>query len=117
MLYGLPKVGLSVMFKIFGFGILRYAARSSKWNKVRKEFLKDNYRCASCGSDNDIEVHHIVPVHVDPSLELDKNNLIPLCAKSCHLLIGHLMDFKSWNVNVVQDCETMRSKINLRPYK
>lgn len=104
------------MFNIFGFGILRYAARSSKWNKVRKDFLKNNPRCAACGSDNDIEIHHIVPVHVDPSLELDTNNLIPLCAKSCHLLMGHLMDYKSWNVNVIKDCEYLKTQIQNRPY-
>jgi len=105
------------MFKIFGFGILRYATRSPKWSKVRKEFLKTNQICAACGTDKDLEVHHIVPVHINADLELDPSNLITLCSRPCHLLIGHLMDFKSWNPHVVSDAVFINLKIQQRPYK
>jgi hypothetical protein len=105
------------MFKIFNFGILRYAARSSKWSQVRKNHLKSNDKCAACGTDKDLEVHHIVPVHINADLELDPDNLITLCSRSCHLLIGHLMDFKSWNPHVIHDAKNICIKIKTRPYK
>lgn len=107
------------MFRILGinFGKIRYATRSPRWKKIRKDFLAQNKACAACGSSKDLEAHHIIPVHIDPSLELDSNNLIVLCSKSCHLLIGHLMDFRSWNSNVINDAKSLNSKIKLRPYK
>lgn len=105
------------MFNLFKNKVIRYASRSSLWGSIRKEFLSKNNQCAVCGRKKDLEVHHIIPVHVDPSLELDKDNLITLCANSCHILFGHLMDFKSWNPNVIKDCDTMRDKISARIYK
>ena len=49
--------------------------------------------------------------------ELDENNLITLCdGKSrCHLLFGHLLSWKSFNPNVVEDCKIWSEKINNRP--
>jgi len=70
----------------------------------------------ACGRKEDLEVHHIIPVHKDPSKELDPNNLITLCGKTCHLMFGHLMDYKSWNPNVEEDSELYLSKIKMRPY-
>jgi 5-methylcytosine-specific restriction protein A len=92
------------------------AKRSSEWSKVRKNHLSKHPKCQCCGRDEDIEVHHIVPVHVDPSKELDDDNLISLCAKYCHFTVGHLMDWKSWNTNVVNDSEQYLEKIKNRPY-
>lgn len=107
------------MFKILGlnFGKIRYATRSPRWKKIRKDFLAKNKVCAACGSSQDLEAHHIIPVHIDPNLELDSNNLIALCSKSCHLLIGHLMDFRSWNPSIIRDAKNLTLKIKSRPYK
>lgn len=105
-----------MIFSIFG-NKLRYATRSPKWKSVRKQHLDNHNFCAACGKQKDLEVHHIVPVHLNPDLELDPNNLITLCANSCHILFGHLMDFRSWNENVVKDCNDMSKKISNRPYK
>lgn len=49
-----------------------------------------------------MRVHHVVPFHVDPSRELDPSNLMTLCeAKkygiNCHLLVGHLGNWRRWN--------------------
>lgn len=105
------------MFNLFGNRTIRYASRSSLWGSIRKEFLLKNNKCAACGRKKDLEVHHIIPVHINPSLELDQDNLITLCASSCHILFGHLMDFKSWNPDVVKDCSDIRNKIINRIYK
>jgi 5-methylcytosine-specific restriction endonuclease McrA len=102
------------MFDFFKKNI-RYASRSSKWSSVRKDFLKKNPKCSACGKTNDIEVHHIVPVHINPELELNQENLIALCGKNCHIIFGHLMDFRSWNKDVIEDCKVYYNKVQNKP--
>lgn len=59
-------------------------------------------------------MHHVVPVHVDGSKELDEGNLLTLCAH-CHLLVGHLMLWASWNPAVREHCKAVRQAIMGRP--
>ncbi len=94
----------------------RYGGRSWKWKDVRKKHLETQNSCQACGREDNLEVHHIVPVHVDENKELDPTNLITLCGKTCHLMFGHLMDYKSWNPNVEEDSNLYLSKIKKRPY-
>ena len=96
---------------------LRYASRSSKWPALRREHMKKQPCCQACGSDRKPEVHHIVPVHLDPSRELDPSNLITLCDKWCHFVFGHLLDYRSWNKDVVTDARHYLEKRRIRPYK
>lgn len=94
--------------------------RSSKWPKMRREHLEKFPKCAACGKSEKLEVHHIVPVHVDASKELDGTNLITLCegkSLNCHLVIGHLCSFQSWNVDVAVDADTLLKKLEGRPKK
>jgi 5-methylcytosine-specific restriction endonuclease McrA len=103
---------------MFGFKkYLRYAYRSPKWSSVRKEHLKHNNVCAACGRDKKLEVHHIEPVHLNPDRELDPTNLITLCDNPCHFVFGHLMNYKSWNKDVVNDCEVYLNKVKNKPHK
>ena len=99
----------------FSFNKIRFATRSSKWPKVRKDYLEENPSCAACGRTRSLEVHHKLPVHLYPDLELDPSNLIGLCDNPCHLLFGHLMNYKSYNKNVVEDCEVYLNKVKNRP--
>jgi 5-methylcytosine-specific restriction endonuclease McrA len=94
---------------------LRYATRSYRWSEVRKQHLKEHPSCYACGKDKKLEVHHKVPVHISPELELDPSNLVTLCADPCHLLFGHLMNFKSYNKSVVEDCSVYLNKVKNRP--
>lgn len=94
---------------------LRYATRSSKWSTVRKQHLKENPFCLACGKNTKLEVHHKIPVHISPELELDPSNLVTLCADPCHILFGHLMNFKSYNKTVIEDCSVYLSKVKNRP--
>jgi hypothetical protein len=103
------------MFNIFTKKI-RFAIRSPRWQTVRKEHLKKQSKCQACGKNKDLEVHHIVPVHISPEQELDPSNLMTLCSNSCHIMFGHLMDFKSYNVKVKEDCAEWVIKIDNRPY-
>jgi len=38
---------------------IRFATRSPKWSKTRQQHLLENPLCANCGSQTDLEVHHI----------------------------------------------------------
>lgn len=91
--------------------------RSDKWPAIRKAFLEKSPLCAVCDSSKKIEVHHVKPFHEFPELELSPDNLITLCEgdTSCHLLYGHLKNFKSINVNVREDAQTWNHKIRYRP--
>lgn len=106
------------MWSVFSFSKkLRYAVRSPKWPSIRKEHIEKQPCCQACGSCKKPEVHHIIPVHVDPSKELDPDNLITLCDKYCHFVFGHFMNYKSWNENVENDAAWYFKRINSRPFK
>jgi 5-methylcytosine-specific restriction protein A len=81
--------------------------RSPKWGAVRKDWLAIHKHCAACGSSEKLQVHHKKPFHLYPELELDYENLITLCedpkGSECHLQIGHLGNWKSFNPNVETD--------------
>jgi 5-methylcytosine-specific restriction endonuclease McrA len=93
--------------------------RSSRWPAARKAWLILHPACAICGCLDNVAVHHKVPVHIDPSLELDQTNFITL-GESCptgnhHLLYGHLGRWASFNSTVEEDAFYWRAKILNRP--
>lgn len=91
--------------------------RSRLWREVRDRHLKENPECAVCGRRKNVVPHHVVPVHVDPSRELDPGNLISLCegpAFNCHLFFGHLRDWSSFNPEVREDAKIWREKTKTR---
>lgn len=56
---------------------------SKAWRQLSKLVLNERYYvCAMCGGDAAL-ADHIIPVRVDWSLRLDKDNIQPLC-ESCH---------------------------------
>ena len=82
--------------------------RSPKWERARRIHLATEGWCRYCGSVNDLQVHHMVPFHDDPSRELDPSNLITLCETSGvehHLIIGHFRNWKNFNPNVAEECK------------
>ena len=89
--------------------------RDSRWRKIRVKHVKENPRCAVCGSEINLSVHHIVPVHVDRSKELCEDNLITLCQNStmnCHFIFGHLLNWKKSNPNIVEDAKLWSKKLS-----
>jgi len=89
---------------------------SPEWRRVRRDFLKLYPRCEACGGKQRLEAHHIIPVHLKPSLELDVNNLITLCElHSHHLTFGHKMSYRSWNRTVREDAKNYRESVKTRP--
>ena len=90
--------------------------RSSKWKKVKTKHLKKNNYCACCLGKKNLEVHHVVPFNIAPDLELDSENFITLCENkkygiNCHLLVGHLGNYRRTNPSVNIDAVTWRMKI------
>jgi hypothetical protein len=92
-------------------------ARSPKWPAVRAAHIKKNPKCAACGSSENVVAHHVFPFHLYRDLELIPSNLMTLCENggNCHLMIGHLKNWKSFNVEVRKDAEALLQKIKARP--
>jgi len=70
----------------------------SDWgNTVRAELLlKARHKCARCGSNRNLERHHLIPVSEDKSLAREKSNIEVLCFdchRNHHRISGHA---KSW---------------------
>ncbi len=105
--------------------------RSGKWPAVRKRHLEREPACAVCGYKGPgLQVHHVLsfswPGGADKELDDGQDgtgtdgNLITLCGPEhhdCHLIWGHLLDFKSSNSDVRKDAAWFREKIKNRPYK
>lgn len=90
--------------------------RSSHWPKVRREHLRKHPHCAICDTDKHLQVHHIVPFHINPNLELDPNNLVTLCeppgkTRKCHLCFGHIFDWHLYNPEVNDDIKEWNKKL------
>ena len=75
-----------------------YENIKDKWEEFERNYWKKhpNERyCHICGETHNIELHHIIPRHIDPSKIFDEDNLIPLC-RACHLRFGHLGNFEKY---------------------
>lgn len=104
-------------FLSYLFGSRRTPAgtkRSPQWRAVQKKWLRANPRCQVCNKKWRCVPHHVVPFHIDGSLELRFDNLMTLCPVH-HLWIGHLGDFHSWNASVRSDALVWQKKIASRP--
>lgn len=88
-------------------------SRHKHWPKVRLVHLQKCPVCEACGQRDNINVHHIIPFHLDPSKELDPANLITLCTDgpgnlNCHLVFGHGGDYRCYNPKVKEDVKKFR---------
>jgi hypothetical protein len=99
-------------------GMAVAADRSGRWPAVRDTYLEAHPACEACGcKDEALNVHHVEPFEFAPERELDPTNLITLCNKHhCHLMVGHLSDWHSFNPNVREDAARMLLRIKSRPY-
>lgn len=93
-----------------------HSHRSPIWPHVRAFHLAKFPACLACGSISRVEVHHVVPFHVAPSLELEPSNLVTLCDGPLkhHLTIGHLGSWRFINPSVREMADFVRE--NLLPF-
>jgi len=93
--------------------------RDPSWTAVSKQMIMDaGNKCSLCGKSENLITHHIIPVHIDKSLELNPNNLIVLCENlthNCHFITGHLLSWRSYNSTVIDDVKYLHDKIMNRP--
>ncbi|MCK5919890.1 MAG: HNH endonuclease [Methylococcales bacterium] len=78
----------------------------SKTRKAMRLYKLNNPACEYCARSKKVEVHHNIPVSVDPLLAADPDNFTSLCRKPpCHQVVGHNGDFGGRYVeNVKQIC-------------
>lgn len=82
--------------------------RSGRWSEFKLQYGKIVPKvCEACGSAEFVELHHIVPFRENPDKECDPLNVIWLCEgpAKCHLRIGHGLNYRGWNVGVVDDAQ------------
>ena len=79
--------------------------------------MRGNPTCAACGSTLRLEVHHVLPVHVRPDLELTPSNLITLCEGEHlhHYTLGHGHNWDNYNPSVQADAAALRALVPLFP--
>jgi len=96
--------------------VVKRLTRSSKWPKVRKEYIKNHPECEACGRTDGLEVHHVRPFHTHPELELEECNLMTLCDKGmkCHFTFGHLGHWKCWNPLVESHAAAFIARVKKR---
>ena len=89
-------------------------ARSSQWPAAQHLHLLNEPVCQVCGTKNDLEVHHKLPYHEHPELELVQANMMTMC-RTDHLFVGHRKSWLSYNPTVDADAAAWRQKIKERP--
>ncbi len=92
--------------------------RSGQWRAFQAKLIEGHPFCAACGRNHGLIAHHILPFWKYPKLELVESNILILGEDgtiNCHLWIGHLGSFFSWNVNAVNDAVKLSQKIKGRP--
>ena len=97
--------------------------RSDRWPTYRKHWLHGDPKlgvephptCAACGSNVGVQVHHVRPFALEPSLECDDTykNYVSVCesitdehgrpGNEDHLHIAHGGSFHTYNPNVLAD--------------
>ena len=76
------------------------APRSPEWPEFREAFLKEHPTCEACGTNQELQVHHVLPFRDRPDLEMVEENCMTLCmyrAREDHWQLGHLG--LNWSIN------------------
>jgi hypothetical protein len=88
--------------------VTRNARRAWATAKAMQAYREAHPACEYCGRDSRIQVHHAKPVSVAPDLAASIENMISLCAKRCHITIGHAGNYKNYVENVFELCARRR---------
>lgn len=93
------------------------APRSPQWRQFRLERVRAHPYCAACGTNQELEAHHIIPYHLCPERELDPDNIEILCELfKCHFVEGHSRDWRAYNPHVVEDAARHLQRVKERLY-
>lgn len=78
---------------------------------TRKALLahrKENPVCALTGSTKNLQVHHIIPVSIDPTLAADSSNLITL-TRDVHFVVAHGGNWKNFNPDIILSIQMLQA--------
>lgn len=109
---------IEIFRRLFGGVATLGKPRSPGWRALRERHLAANPCCIACGSTKNVVPHHVVPFHVNPSRELDPDNLVTLCESptfNCHLFFGHFKRWDRHNPSVAEDARVWRAKMEGGP--
>ena len=84
--------------------------RLPRVRRAMAAYRKSTPRCEYCGRSSAVHVHHVRPVSVRPDLAADSFNMMTLCAKRCHLTIGHMGNWRTYNAESEAVCELSQVK-------
>lgn len=91
--------------------------RSPRWAQKRQEWVFEHPKCECCGRRTNLNVHHIMPFHLFPALELMDDNLITLCEGgpiNCHYLAGHCgAGWSAYSRNVPEQIRAISSLVRV----
>ena len=78
-----------------------YLRRLVSASDRKKIYARDNFKCQICSNSNYLQMHHIIPMKENNSLEsiFNPDNCITLC-KICHYQIAHGNTTKDINTNI-----------------
>jgi len=77
--------------------------RNPSWEHDSRLWLKDHNECAATGWTYKLQIHHVLPFHLFPQLEMDESNWIVLTENplfEAHFEIGHNKNWREYNIHV-----------------
>ena len=79
------------------------------WKSYKRRYIQRHHPivCALCGKNRFIDFHHIIPTSVEPKLQFEESNIIPLC-RIHHFIFGHRSNWSDFNPYVREDIERMK---------
>jgi hypothetical protein len=84
--------------------------RSPKWRALQQRFVREKKCCFITRLRVDLEVHHKIPYHVRPDLELEWDNLC-LLTRPVHYLIGHHCNWAYYNQNFEEEAARLAEEV------
>jgi len=78
--------------------------------KAKRIYREANPRCALTGVKANVQVHHMIPVHIDRRLAACQTNLITLSA-STHFWAAHLSNYKHYNANLPETIKQLKATL------
>lgn len=88
--------------------------RNPGWESFRREIIKGQPACEASGVAWELEVHHLLPVHLRPDLEMVRDNCMVL-TRTLHFWLGHYGNWASYNPRARKEAATFLKRVLHRP--